>query len=230
MKNILNFIEECKDTSEFCELLQDNQLITLDFIQRNIQLPWNWTQLSNNKAITPEFIERHLDYPWNWGGLSNNPAITPEFIERHLDKPWHWGTCGLSINESITLEFIERHLDKSWNWGEGGLSSNESITPEFIERHIGKHWDYNYLLKMGIVTLSFIEKHIEQIKKFINVSFCGTLLLKMEHSSVKLIQGLCDNWIDRPITHDGKLGISVRLMYHHVLGYEWVYPHDITNN
>lgn len=36
--------------------------------------------ISRNPNITSEFIERHLDKPWDWYELSRNMSIIIEFI------------------------------------------------------------------------------------------------------------------------------------------------------
>ena len=67
---------------------------TVDFYER-----WS-SMISRNPTITLEFIEKNINKPWNWGkkGLSNNPNITPDFIEKFIEKPWEWGKKGLSRN------------------------------------------------------------------------------------------------------------------------------------
>jgi hypothetical protein len=39
-----------------------------------------------NPNITMEFIEKHPEKPWEWFYISSNPNITMEFIEKHSDK------------------------------------------------------------------------------------------------------------------------------------------------
>ena len=43
-----------------------------------------------NPNITMEFIEKYPEKPWNWGYISENPNITMEIIEKHPEKPWDW--------------------------------------------------------------------------------------------------------------------------------------------
>jgi len=44
--------------------------------------------LSQNPNITIEFIEKYIDKPWNWKFLTENPSLTMKFIEKYPDKPW----------------------------------------------------------------------------------------------------------------------------------------------
>ena len=71
-------------------------------------------------------------------------------------------------------------------------------------------------------------EHIENCNDNKCIGLGGMLFLKMDYA-IRVIQRGCANWIDRPITNDGKLGISVRLMYRH-LNQEYMYPHEITNS
>lgn len=63
----------------------------------------DWEKLSRNRSITLEFIELNINKPWNWGryGLSANPIITPSFIQKHEDKSWYWGNYGLNTSPFI---------------------------------------------------------------------------------------------------------------------------------
>ncbi len=109
----------------------ERHFITPKFIDKHIDLPWDWYRLSRNPNVTPELIEKYLDKPWNWEGLSLHPNLTSEFIEKHFDKRWDWNW--LSRNKKVTLEFIESNMDKPWEW-----SLNPNLTIPFIRRHVSK--------------------------------------------------------------------------------------------
>ena len=75
----------------------------------------NWDAISSNYPnITMEFIEKHPDKPWNWYYISLNSNITMEIIEKYPNKPWNWG--GISMNPNLTMEIIEKYPNKPWNW------------------------------------------------------------------------------------------------------------------
>jgi hypothetical protein len=40
--------------------------------------------------ITMEFVEDNLNKPWDWEWLSSNPNMTIDIIESNLNKPWEW--------------------------------------------------------------------------------------------------------------------------------------------
>ena len=164
-------------------------------MEKFIDKPWDWGQygLSQNPSITPDFLEKFIDKPWDWYyGLSCNPAITPEFIKRHIYYNWNWGgKTGLTGIPTITLEFIGSSIIKPQRCVKSGLSSNPSITPEFIKQHINKPWSW-----VNITLNDF--------------DYQNRLKIYKRHQN-KLIMKYANNWIDRPITRDGKPGISVRL-------------------
>ena len=60
------------------------------------------------------FIENNLDKPWNWGSLSANINTTFDMVVDHLDKPWDW--YNLSFNPNITLDNVLAYPDKPWDW------------------------------------------------------------------------------------------------------------------
>ena len=49
-----------------------------------------WKNLSLNPITTLDFINNNLDKPWDWSQLTYNPIMTLDFITNNLDKPWNW--------------------------------------------------------------------------------------------------------------------------------------------
>ena len=69
----------------FCENL------TIDFVKKHIDKPWDWENLSyNDDFSTPEIVEANPEMPWDWTGLTDNINFTMEYIDSHLDFPWNW--------------------------------------------------------------------------------------------------------------------------------------------
>ena len=58
-----------------------------------------------NPNITMEFIEKHPENPWNWYFISRNPNITLEIIEKYINKI-HFGM--LSQNEFISQNRLNK--------------------------------------------------------------------------------------------------------------------------
>ena len=142
------------------------------FMEKNLDKPWNWNDVSKNPNITMKFIEKNPDKPWNWNGVSFNPNITMEFIEKNPDKPWDWH--GVSSNPNITMEIIDKHcftnngknpnnpegltLSRPWNWN--GVSFNSNLTMEFIKLHPERNWDWYYISQNPGITLEDISENI----------------------------------------------------------------------
>lgn len=155
--------------------------ITLEFIEKYIDKPWDWTRVSVNPNLTPEFVAKHIDRDWDFkNGLSINRSVTAEFVEKFIDSDWDWSE--LAYNKTIPFEFyvkhnikyayvfsrrinvenVDKYMDKvKWNFGVGGLSNNPNLTLEFIEKYIDKRWDWGCygLSNHPIITIDFVKKH-----------------------------------------------------------------------
>ena len=69
-----------------------------------------WSALSMNQNISLEFIRKNIDKPWDWYNLTINNSITMEFIEEYPDKPWDY--THLIYNQNLTYEFFIEYLNK----------------------------------------------------------------------------------------------------------------------
>ena len=74
----------------------------------------DWRCISCNSNIKMEFINTNLDKPWNWFSVSQSPNITMKYILENPDKPWNWN--GISRNpftrdkQDFQLQQYRRHL------------------------------------------------------------------------------------------------------------------------
>ena len=59
-----------------------------NFLDNNLEQPWDWVCLSMNPNITFDIVLAHPEQPWNWRFLSRNPNITFDIVLAHPDKPW----------------------------------------------------------------------------------------------------------------------------------------------
>ncbi len=55
-------------------------------------------------------IQKNLDKPWNWWNISLNPNITPQIVKDNPDEQWHW--CNLSQNEMDQSYYYSSHHKK----------------------------------------------------------------------------------------------------------------------
>ena len=66
------------------------QEIWFQYILDNLNLPWNWFNLSRNENVTWELIQKYPNLPWDYQGLSGNPNITLKIIKENSHKKWFW--------------------------------------------------------------------------------------------------------------------------------------------
>jgi hypothetical protein len=69
--------------------------------------------LSTNYNLTQEFIEQNIDKPWDWKKLSRARCITIDFIERHIDKPWDWKN--MEFIKGVIIEYPYNNKNYQYN-------------------------------------------------------------------------------------------------------------------
>jgi hypothetical protein len=77
------YYKTCKPTC-----LSNHPCITIDFIRENINLNWDWNELS--KVIHPQLIKDNMDLPWVLNKLSENIKITPGFVLSNKFFNWEY--------------------------------------------------------------------------------------------------------------------------------------------
>lgn len=163
--SLLNRLDKLTDDDWYN--LSSNPNISLDFIRKNLDKPWNWDKLLYNPNITWESIKEFnkLDYwylscipivtwdivksssnlgiNWDFYLLSRNPNISWEIINENIFEPWDW--FQLSKHPNITFEDILTNLDAPWNWS--GVSLNPNLTCSIVEENsdIYHLWNWTYI-------------------------------------------------------------------------------------
>lgn len=61
--------------------------ISLDYIIKHLNKPWDWKIISERKDITLNFIDQYSYKDLNWKALLKN--ITIEFIDKYPLKSWY---------------------------------------------------------------------------------------------------------------------------------------------
>jgi hypothetical protein len=59
-----------------------------DFIKKNIDKV-NWMNVSKHKCITIDIIDQNPELPWDWNNVSENPNLTWDFIQENNNKNWN---------------------------------------------------------------------------------------------------------------------------------------------
>jgi hypothetical protein len=155
--------------------LSFSKSITMSDITNNLDLPWDWEEVSNNPNITIDFIKNDLQSPnpkdWNWENLSKNDSISLSDIENNTDLPWDWESIS-RWKKDITIDFIKNDLQspnpKDWNWE--NLSMNYfSISLNDIENNPDLPWDWSSVFQRENITIEFVMKFENRIPNNIHL-------------------------------------------------------------
>jgi hypothetical protein len=109
--------------------LYTNQGLTWNIIKKYPNI-WNYEYLSRNMNITPEIIRNNLDIPWDFKNISDNYSLDIEFIREYKDI---LDFTNLSCNPCVDLDMIESNLDLPWDFK--SVIENPNITLEFYLKY-----------------------------------------------------------------------------------------------
>jgi hypothetical protein len=113
-----------------------NHNVTFDFYKQYLAgRGVSVKHLSNNPNITLDIIEDNPTLDWDWKLLSSNPNITIDFIQQNIDKFGLFDWYEISRNKGITMKDISEYMSFPWKYE--GISENPNITVQFIEEHTG---------------------------------------------------------------------------------------------
>lgn len=126
-----------------------NPNLTVDIIEKNINLNWNFCNLSKNIFLNyfkSEIIMKKFNKLTNqecYKYLSENIFLTNRYVLENLDKPWYWNV--LRKNENISIDYLTRNKKKNFSFNPIKLNNfiNNStavvVIDEFIEAQYN-HW------------------------------------------------------------------------------------------
>jgi len=174
-----------------------NPNITFEQIKNYKEL--NWNVISSQSFITWNHIKENLHLPWNWKRVTFNKNITIEIIINAFHSIEHlnyydfdWDE--INSNKKINSDIIKQNHDLPWDWKL--LSNNKNITWELLYEFPNQSWNYYNLLRNDF-----------NYNTRLNVYY----IWKSRDRAARIIQRGCTNWIDKPVTADGKYGISIRI-------------------
>lgn len=174
-------------------------IVTMDFIEKYIDKPWNWTELSYNQNITSEFIEKHIDKPWDKLNINIKNGIDLNFIEKHIDKPW-WNFEELSLFVEKKIPTREETLRKLNTKLSGHpyyyrfTGGYFTIPKEFVFKYFDKDWDLSELLAdddpdspselLAYITVDILDKYPLKLSNYAydimkkKIGFCEKFMEK----------------------------------------------------
>jgi hypothetical protein len=102
---------------------------------KNIQ----WYEISKSAGITMQDIEDNPDLRWNWSGISENPNLTLDFILKHIDKGWVWYLVvknpGIKMDDIEVLLGFPQMAMAAIKFMNVSIEQNPNTTIEFIEKY-----------------------------------------------------------------------------------------------
>ncbi len=190
-------------TPEFLDQLSDGNKTQVTSRKYAAHTGMNWSfkeciiSFRDNPNMTPEFIERHIDLSWDYETLSSNPNMTTDFIRKHIDEDWNWGSNGLSSNECITSDFIGEFIEKRWDFVV--LSSKPVISELLVSTYLSKPWDWTALRVNPSISQQFVhEKHDAMCADILNFPrapwFWGCLQIDEEVTCAFVEENINEPW------------------------------------
>jgi len=132
--------------------------LTIKFIYKFRNKPWNWNILSYNKSIMFKIIDLNydFDYKFNWDGISQYNNLSMDFIYTYRRKlNWNY----ICANKNITLFDIKEYSFLPWKFDI--LSNNNNISFEFILKHLRYNWDWSVISMRSDITIFNIENNLQ---------------------------------------------------------------------
>lgn len=231
--------------------------VKIDHIKYYSDFPWDYHSLSSNPNLIVEFVKENLDKNWDFYHLSKNKCFTMNHVEENPDIPWDYR--GLSRNHNLTIPFIEKNISKLscydlfQNWRitwkiikkyyfeERYLRyltiGHPCVTSEIIKKYpdIIKNRSIE-IFENSNFTFNEIKEQFSDNNEIYNLKpFTFQKRTKMEKfikkRSAEIIHRNCLNWLNKPVTKDGKLGINFRITakYMYEMDFFPMYYNDIKN-
>ena len=108
-----------------------NGILKLEYDNECPMFP-TWKNISKHPIVTMNFIEKHIDYPWDFCYVSKNPNLTLDFFEKYKNsKVFNCGIDSIPDNQNFSIEWIKRNTD--CNWVLSIVSSRKNITIKDLE-------------------------------------------------------------------------------------------------
>lgn len=193
-----NFMKQHLDKNIYWKALTTNTNITMDIIQNNINLPWDFKYIGLNENITVDFIIDNLDklnqlldiddlhtnmfltidivnklkdyIEIDWWHVSGHDNITIDIIEKYIDNIDMDNVCN---NNNITFEFINKYYERfkdHFNWSK--LSYHKNITMDNILEHIEYPWNWRYVVENPNFNITMINYYYDNmLEHYINWFF-----------------------------------------------------------
>ena len=162
-------------------MLSSNPNLTIEYVMKHLDKPWNWFHLSWNESISIHDVLLNSSLPWDWRWISSTkPGVTFQIIEAHPHIPWDfmalsknlsfediinhpetpWNIEYLSFNKSVPLSYVLQHLDWNWDWHGVSILIVKNIDDVISNMHV-QHWNWRALSLNKNIKLQDFVKYVE---------------------------------------------------------------------
>lgn len=147
--------------------IQEREIVTLDIIKENPNFQWDYHHLSYNDNITEEFIEENIDEPWNFEMLN----VSNDFIKRHPTKNWDFEIINCNEKFEYMLEnpqgfVLDNGVVIPWDYSLF-LGNNVNMKPKYYLDYPNLEWNcYHYFMRNNIKHLNW-----EDIEPYLYLNF-----------------------------------------------------------
>jgi hypothetical protein len=151
--------------SEIYYYLSSNPLMTMAYVSKHLEKPWDWQALTYNPSISIAYMDQHPEYPWNpdeyhlrkYGGEEERTEcedLVADEAGEIMPSEWHCKNVTLAMIEKnmgmldqLMLDGYDEVEDVDFGiiaWHH--LSENPNLTLAFLEKYFKKPWNHVLLL------------------------------------------------------------------------------------
>lgn len=136
------------------------KILNVEFLRRHRALI-NWPSASSNSSITMEDIENNPDLPWEYYFVGTNPNLTIEFAITHFE---HLSVIDVAKHPNITYEMFKNLYSPLYN---SGYLSWFQYNPNFtLDILINNYYEFHPAIKrLKLKSFSDIDKYETYIGK-----------------------------------------------------------------
>jgi hypothetical protein len=141
------------------------------FIEKHLDKNLSWYGITVNKNITMDIVQKNINLPWNFKYIGLNENITFDFIIDNLNKKDNMFNIVLDIddiytNMFLTIDIVNKlkdYIEIDW-WH---VSGHNNITIDIIEEYID-YIDFDSVCHNDNMTFDFVKKYYDRFKNNFN--------------------------------------------------------------
>jgi hypothetical protein len=142
--------------------VSQNPSITLDIIENNITLNWDWYELSRSNYITEEFLSKYINLKWDYSCILSRKDISWNFFEKYFDvlnRKYDDFMELISKHVNVTIDILEKYDNIVWDYT--WVSLNPNINIEYVLNNLDKAWDWYFLTIHPNISFNDIKNNLD---------------------------------------------------------------------